>query len=214
MSYIIGCLHAHHANISYIDRTLRDDIQYMHFVDPGFIHQINTLTPTEAVQHVQTQLRWIAQCGVDAILMTCTNMIACCPHSSVLSIPIIKVDEPFFEAICQKNYPQTLLFINPATIDGTMVRLHAYSAEHQQRIHIKPFIILRTFDLIMNDDKIAYDAAIKQFLQTMNFAAETVSVAQLSMVDAATAYCTNILHPLLHIGEAIAQQLSVKDVEL
>jgi hypothetical protein len=35
----LGCLHAHHANIAYVDQALQPyDVEVIHFVDPG-LHQ-------------------------------------------------------------------------------------------------------------------------------------------------------------------------------
>lgn len=59
---------------------------------------------------VKEQIEWIAQCNVDAILITCTNYIAILQEDQLsTSVPIIKVDEPFFDYISNIQQPQTIL---------------------------------------------------------------------------------------------------------
>ena len=100
----IGCLHAHYSNIDYIETALSAyDIELSHFVDPGLMQRVGTdesFTVVDAEKKVKDQVEWIAQTGVDAILITCTNYIALLKEET-LNVPIIKIDEPYFEAICK-----------------------------------------------------------------------------------------------------------------
>ena len=59
---------------------------------------------------VKEQIEWMISCDVDAILITCTNYIALLEDETLFdpSIPIIKIDEPYFESIC-KQQPQFIL---------------------------------------------------------------------------------------------------------
>lgn len=64
----------------------------------------------DAQQKVKEQLEWIAQSNMDAILITCTNYIAILQEDQLsISVPIIKLDEPFFNFICNIPQPQTVL---------------------------------------------------------------------------------------------------------
>lgn len=76
----LGCLHAHYSNIEYIEIALSSyDIELVHFVDPALMYRVTsdeTFNAADAQMKVKEQIEWIAECHVDAILITCTNYIA------------------------------------------------------------------------------------------------------------------------------------------
>jgi Asp/Glu/hydantoin racemase len=213
----LGCLHAHFSNIEYIEAALSTyDIELTHFVDPGLMKRVtndNTFTESAAEKKVIEQVEWIAQSGVDAILITCTNYIALLNKEQLhTNVPIILMDEPYFEAICQIQQPQTILFTNPATVEGTMNRLEQYAKIHQKTLDIEVVVIENTFELIMRGQKEEYERevslALKNQIQNQQ---RVVSVAQLSMVAAAQQVerqtSKNIIHPLNTLVPSIMRQL-------
>ena len=150
----LGCLHMHHSNIAYIDGIVAPDrVEVLHFVDPGLMRRIGSdpsFTRDQAEAQVRRQLDWMASCGLDAILITCTNYIAMLADEPLdLMIPVIKIDEPFFADLLQQPSPHLLLFTNPATVEGTMRRFHEYAdrAGHQPSIEIE--VMPGTFELVM-----------------------------------------------------------------
>lgn len=205
----VGCLHAHHSNIDYIEKALSPHyIECVHFVDPGLINRVTSdesFDDIAAQRKVNEQLHHIAKSNVDAILITCTNYIALLRQDTLLiDVPIIKIDEPFFEHICNIAQRQTIVFTNPATVTGTMERLYEYAKRHNKEIDIYVETIDDAFELIMQGAKRAYDDKIMQFLQVAANENRVISVAQLSMVDAATAFerltstvIANPLNPLI-----------------
>ncbi len=203
----IGCLHAHHSNIDYIEQAFNgfQEIELVHFVDPGLIQHV-----TKGADHlslkVKEQLEWIASCNIDVILITCTNYIALLKEEQLLlSIPIIKMDEPFFQMICEETQPQFILFTNPATVDGTMERLYQYAKRHKKAINVQVKVLDNTFDLIMQGNKAAYNNAIIQYFREIMNDGLRIAVAQLSMVEAAQQFEEEfgvaITHPLLSLVE-------------
>ncbi|WP_432702354.1 hypothetical protein [Lysinibacillus sphaericus] len=203
----IGCLHAHHSNIDYIEQAFNgfQEIELVHFVDPGLIQHVEKGTDHLSLK-VKEQLEWIASCNVDVILITCTNYIALLMEQQLsLSIPIIKIDEPFFQTICEETQPQTILFTNPATVDGTMERLYQYAKLHKKTINVQVKVIDNTFDLIMQGNKAAYNNAIIQYFREIMSDELQIAVAQLSMVEAAQQFEEEfgvaITHPLLSLVE-------------
>ena len=122
-----------------------------------------------------------------------------------MSIPIIKIDEPFFQTICEETQPQTILFTNPATVDGTMERLYQYAKLHKKTINVQVKVIDNTFDLIMQANKAAYNNAIIQYFREIMSDELQIAVAQLSMVEAAQQFKEEfgvaITHPLLSLVE-------------
>src|SRR4051794_21417095 len=111
----LGCLHAHYSNIDYIEIVLSSyEIELIHFVDPALMYRVTSdesFKVVDAQNKVKEQIEWIAQCNVDAILITCTNYIAILQEEHLsISVPIIKIDEPYFEYISNITQPQTILF--------------------------------------------------------------------------------------------------------
>ena len=186
----LACLHAHYSNISYIEQSLsKDNLELVHFVDPGLMDRLTndkSFQKLDAQKKVKDQLEWIANSNVDAILITCTNYIALLNEDELsISIPIIKIDEPFFEAICNIETPQAIVFSNPATVEGTMTRLNQYAKSNAKTIDVEVFIVENPFDLFMNGLQEEYNQAIAAYLNKMLMEEDKViSVAQLSMVNA------------------------------
>ena len=186
----VGCIHAHYSNINYLEKAfLTSTIEFLHFVDPGLMHCIqagDSLSRKDAQAKVREQIDWVANCQVDAILITCTNYIALLEDAVVTTaVPIIKIDEPFFESLCQMKEPQTIVFSNPATVEGTMSRLYQYASVHEKLIDIEVAVIENSFNLIMNGLKEEYNQKIVECLEQLRQNNRILSVAQLSMVEAA-----------------------------
>jgi aspartate/glutamate racemase len=217
----LGCLHAHYSNIDYIEKALSSyDIELIHFVDPALMHRVTfdkTFKAADAQNKVKQQIEWIAQCNVDAILITCTNYIAVLQEEELsTSIPIYKIDEPYFEIISNIKQPQTILFTNPATVNGTMERLNQYASKHKKTLNIDVIVIDNTFELIMKGLKQEYDREISKYLSKIIKRDKIISVAQLSMVDAAkeVEYMASnpIINPLDTLISSVVSQLKIDKI--
>ena len=188
----LGCLHMHHSNIPYIDSIVdAERVEVLHFIDPGLMRRLGSdsgFAPEQAGQQVRRQLDWMASCGVDAILITCTNYIAMLPDEPLdLPLPILKIDEPFFATLLQQPSPHLLLFTNPATVEGTMRRFHDYARQVGQEPDIQVEIIPGTFELVMAGKTEEYAAAVSARLRDLVLSGDyaAISVGQLSMAEAA-----------------------------
>jgi len=188
----LGCLHMHHSNIPYIDGIVAPDrVELLHFVDPGLMRRIGSdagFPSDQAEAQVRRQLEWMAGCGLDAILITCTNYIAVLADEPLdLSIPVIKIDEPFFADLLQQPSPHLLLFTNPATVEGTVRRFHDYAqrAGHQPSVEID--VMSGAFELVMAGKTEEYAAAVADQLRELVRSGryEAISVGQLSMAESA-----------------------------
>lgn len=211
----LGCLHAHYSNIEYIEHTFQngEDIELIHFVDPGVMQQISKGMDNLA-RKVREQIEWIASCDVDAILITCTNYIALLQDAAFdSSIPIIKIDEPYFESICNVQQPITVLFTNPLTVEGTIARLHQYAKHHEKSVTVVAKVIEQTFDLLMQGKKEAYSDAILQTLLSLTDEQRLISVAQLSMVEAAQQFeeqtAISVIHPVKPLVAVVKKSLGI-----
>lgn len=216
----LGCLHAHHSNINYIERAFQNyDLDLVHFVDPVLISRItndHTFNRTDAQKKVREQLEWIAASGVDAILITCTNYIAILDEVSLsMPIPIIKIDEPYIRKICTINKAHLIVFTNPATVEGTMNRLQKISSQMGRDATASAYVIGNTFELIMKGLKNEYNAAIINCLNKLAGTTDNViSVAQLSMVDAVNEFekkgNIRFMNPLDTLVETCVHMLDLK----
>ncbi|MEY9971098.1 Lhr-like helicase [Lysinibacillus sp. RC46] len=209
----LGCLHAHHSNIEYIEQAFQniENVELVHFVDPGLILQVSK-GADRLVFKVKEQLKWMESCDMDAILITCTNYIALLEKEQLeLSIPIIKIDEPFFETVCEEKQPQMILFTNPETVEGTMNRLQQYAEQHEKTVDVVAKVIDNTFELIMQGKKEAYNNAIRQTLHHLAEEQRQILVAQLSMVEAARRFekesTLTITHPLKSLAKFVMKSI-------
>ncbi|TYS47668.1 hypothetical protein [Bacillus infantis] len=218
MEIKLGCLHAHFSNIEYIEKAFAPyDMELIHFVDPALMYRVTSdrsFKTADAQNKVNEQIEWIAQCNVDAILLTCTNYIAILPEEQLsISMPIIKIDEPFFESVCNVKQAQTIVFTNPATVKGTLERLNQYAHTHQKSIDIEAKVINNTFELIMQGRKHEYNQEISKFLQGIILEDKIISVAQLSMVQASKEIKQTtkpIINPLDTLVSSVVKQLKLK----
>ncbi|PLR67171.1 hypothetical protein [Bacillus sp. UMB0893] len=216
----LGCLHAHYSNIEYIENALSSfQIELIHFVDPALMYRVtadDNFQESDAQNKVKEQIEWISQCNVDAILITCTNYIAILQEDPLsLSVPIIKMDEPFFDFICNIQKPHTILFTNPSTVEGTVERLRHYAYNHQKSLDLEVIVINDTFELIMQGQKEEYNQVISKFLNcNIKDEKKVISVAQLSMVEAARQFeyktSKTIINPLNTLVSAIVDQLELE----
>lgn len=215
----MDCLHAHYSNIEYIENALSSyAIELIHFVDPALIYRITSdenFKEEGAQNKVKEQMEWIAQCNVDAILITCTSYSAILQEKKLsISVPVIKIDEPYFEHICNIQQPQTILFTNPTTVNSTMKRFNQYAYNHQKSLDVDVIVINNTFELIMQGRKHEYNQKISKFLHKIIKEDKIISVAQLSMVDASkkVEYMTSkpIINPLDTLISSIVYQLKIE----
>jgi hypothetical protein len=214
----IACLHAHYSNIDYIEIALSAyNVDLSHFVDPGLMYRVRMdpdFTESKAQRKVKEQVEWVVQSGVDAVLITCTNYIALLGELAT-NVDIIKIDEPYFEALCEIDQPQTILFTNPDTVQGTMDRLHHFAKIHQRTLDIEVQVIENTFALIMSGKKEEYQREVVNFLK--KYQHRVVSVAQLSMVGAAQQVeretSQTIINPLNALVTFMVKQLNLETKE-
>ncbi|GMK46758.1 hypothetical protein PghCCS26_38870 [Paenibacillus glycanilyticus] len=209
----IGCLHAHYSNIEYIEASIGSKAELIHFVDPGLMRCMEEgFDKVKVKEKAADQIKWIAQSGVDAILITCTGYIALLEEVET-NLPIIKIDEPFFNEICKITQPQILLFTNPATVEGTMKRLMNFASSHDYQLpDIEVRVIENAFQLIMLGQKTEYADEVFKFIEKMLQSEQDkkIAVAQLSMVKAAERvaqeYNISISNPLAPLEAYVSRK--------
>jgi hypothetical protein len=218
----IGCLHAHHGNIGYLDGLLGGyEAEASHFVDPALVRRIGVdpdFSASRAQQRVRSQLEWMAESGVDGIVITCTAYSAAMPPEADLGlpIPVVTIDEPFFAAVSQAAGPQTIMFTNPGTVAGTMGRLAAYAETVPVSLSAQSELIPEAFDLFMAGRQAEHDellmARLAEWLRRDTNG--TLFAGQLSMSAAAQqagdATGKSLTTPLDTLEAAIVQRVGLR----
>lgn len=218
MPPVIACLHAHHSNIAFLDAALgAQGFAATHYVDPGTVHRLTTdpgLSRAEAAARLQDQLSWMAACGADGILVTCTNYAAVVSGAEPpLDVPVVHIDEPLLAALCEREEPQVLLFTNAATVSGTMERLAQYAAARGRRIDVRPELIDGAFALVLQGRAEEYRELVIDRLKALLAAdpACPVWVGQLSMTEAARSVADStglwVGDPLTPLMQQIAERV-------
>ena len=209
-------MHVHHSNIDYIDKAFSPyEVELIHFVDPGLMSRLTTdpsFQKNDAGKKIAEQIAWMESSQVDAILLTCTNYIAMLQDELLTTnIPIFKIDEPFFETICEIADSQTIFFSNPGTVKGTMDRLHQYAAIKGKTLNINVIVIEDTFELMMKGQTELYNKKIEEFIKSYSKESNGVlSVGQLSMYDGAKQTQLDIMNPLDSLVDPIVRELDLK----
>lgn len=186
----IGCFHAHYSNIEHIERALAlYDVELIHYVDPGLDRMKIDVDFSQETIHkkVHESLDWIVRSHVDAILITCTFFTAALKEEHLYPVPIIRIDSPLFQKVCETDQPKIFVFTNPNTVKGTMDQLNKYALRNEKEIQVETKVIENSFELIMAGRKEEYIALVSSGLRqiAVDNPDKLVIVAQLSMVPAA-----------------------------
>ncbi|MFB5675020.1 aspartate/glutamate racemase family protein [Paenibacillus terreus] len=190
----LACLHAHYSNVEYIEQALAPfELELVHYTDPGLIRRMSSdpcFSQVEALEHATSQLEWMMDCGADVVLVTCTQYAALLEESrQEWRVPVITIDEPFFDVLCSSEQPQIVLFTNPATVEGTMRRLHAFAEAAGKAPQVEAQVIRESFELVMEGKKEAYLERVSGYMKELIQTGERrmIFAAQLSMTEATEA---------------------------
>lgn len=167
---MIICIHAHHSNIEWLEKTL-SEYQLKHIVIENLVQVKN---PSEVKKQVRQKLHALAANDVTCFVSTCTYFSAYLPGNN--SIPIIALDELLFKSIAHEPIIQ-LAFTNEGTIHATLARYEKFKNPNQEfSVHL----IDDAFDKVMSGDLKAYKEIVEKGLGELNQQIPIVA-AQLSM---------------------------------
>ncbi|AOZ88700.1 hypothetical protein BK049_08420 [Bacillus xiamenensis] len=212
----LHCLHAHPSNISYIDDAFYDTgFDLHHIVDSSFMERAKQ-DPDFDLHKQQTYAisSLMQEREADLILLTCTQYIAALgDQQHLFKQPIVPIDEPLFEQICEKKGPLQLVFSNPDTVEGTMNRLYSYATEREKQVEVEMVVMEDAFHLCLDGHMQAYDERIKEQLKRcMKQKNGDICVMQLSMVHAAQQVeeetGISIIHPLSPLKSFVHQTIA------
>jgi len=193
----IGFLHAHHSNAGFFEAAASGPVRFIHFAEPGIAERLAN-DPAFDNRHARAKLseliHWIADCGAETLLVTCTEYCALLPDSDSFRIPVLRLDELFFGSLHAAGRPVHLLFTNPGTVEPTMAALRRWHTDRNLEPDVACSLIPDAFLLLMNGKR---DAYLERLTVGIRRAAEELSgddkkrmlaVAQLSMSGAGQAF--------------------------
>ncbi|MGG0618479.1 hypothetical protein ABE007_11585 [Bacillus altitudinis] len=212
----LHCFHAHPSNISYIDDAFYDTgFDLHHIVDSTFMERAKQDSAFDLEQQQTYAINRLMQEGeADLVLLTCTQYIAALGEQQHLfKQPIVPIDEPLFEQICEREGPLQLVFSNPDTVEGTMKRLSSYVKERGKQLKAEVVVLEDVFHLCLNGDIQAYHERImEQLRQSVKQQHGDICVMQLSMVHAAKQVeqetGVSIIHPLSPLKPFVYQKIT------
>jgi hypothetical protein len=196
----IGFLHAHHSNAGFFEAAASGPVRFLHFAEPGIAERLAN-DPAFDNRHARAKLseliHWIADCGADALLVTCTEYCALLPDSDSFRIPVLRLDELFFGSLHAAGLPAHLLFTNPGTVEPTMAALRRWHADRNLEPDVSCSLIPDAFKLLMNGKRDAYLERLAEGIRTASAelsgddksrGTRMLAVAQLSMSGAGQAF--------------------------
>ncbi|MFS3915554.1 hypothetical protein ACL9ST_15000 [Bacillus australimaris] len=210
----LHCLHAHPSNISYIEDAFPGKLfDVHHIVDSSFMERAKQDPAFDLhLQQTYAIYRLMQEREADLILLTCTQYIAALgDQQHLFQQPIVPIDEPLFEQICERKGPLQLVFSNPDTVEGTMHRLYAYAQERGKQVEAEILVLEDVFHLCLNGEMKAYHERIMEQLRRSVKQHREICVMQLSMVHAAQQVehetGVSIIHPLSSLKSFVHQKI-------
>lgn len=218
----IACFHAHHSNIRLIEQALTSyNIELVHYVDPGLdrVKHDEDFSSALVREKVDQTLQWISRCHADAILVTCTLFAAVLDQQEQpLPIPVTGIDDSLLAMMLTHPKRYLLAFTNPATVEPTMARYHAYMERHsveQDKPELESVLLPGLFDMVMRGDQEGYVAALNDALQQLVLERKDTCLvaAQLSMAPAAEKVSADsgvtIYTPLSGLGASLERDIGI-----
>ncbi|ALS38362.1 hypothetical protein ABID30_002336 [Enterococcus rotai] len=159
----ILCIHAHFSNIPYLTQLFQDKptIVLEHYVIPDFLEQITTKSLIHFIEEKTTE-------AVIGILITCTMYSNLVKPNVINHVPVMRVEDPLVAHIVTNPHKKKLVFSNPKTVDQTVNKIETLYNEKSLALDYEVFIVPNAFDLILTNQKTAYQKALFEYLFSMN----------------------------------------------
>lgn len=211
----VGFIHAHYSNIAYFEQAFSHyEIECVHFVNPTIIQRVNSdanFTLEQAQHKLHEQIESLAFSPVDVIVITCTNYSSIVQEDKLeISIPVMKIDIPFFEYLTSVQSPITIVFSNPATVKGTITSFENYLSTHNTVSDFQVQIIPDCFDLVMQGLTEQYNHLISDYLHSSYDSTRVIAVAQLSMVNGAKRFNKESGNQVIHVLDTLVPAILLK----
>ncbi|MEI5988915.1 hypothetical protein A5881_000402 [Enterococcus termitis] len=193
------CIHAHASNIPYLIKVFQNhqDIHLAHYVLTDFLENFTTENITGFIEEKVTE-------NVTNVIITCTMYSNLLQQDFIKEVPILRVEDPLVAHIVANSNKKELIFSNPKTVEQSMKKVETVYAEQKRTTDYDVFIVPNAFDLIMRDQKEAYQRTLIDYLQENNrlFTGD-IYLMQLSMAIVSNKQIDDLQQPIFTILDTL-----------
>lgn len=188
---IAGLLHTVPALAATFDGMVAEavpGVERQHVVDAWMLETAirEGVTP-QVQQRVATHLAHLAECGADAVLVTCSSIGEAAEQASAgMSIPVLRVDEPMAaEAVRRAGDGSVAVFAtNTATLGPTTRLIERHVAERGSRATVKTTVVAGAAAARAEGRPEEHDRLVAEAVRSAADSAAVIVLAQASMADA------------------------------
>ncbi|MGM0217491.1 hypothetical protein [Enterococcus sp. AZ126] len=195
----IICIHAHFSNIHYLTELFQKEktLALEHYVMTDFLDQITTDNLTNFIEKKIEE-------NVVGVIITCTMYSNLIKQKLILNKPILRVEDPLIAHILANPHKKSLIFSNPKTVKETIKKIDIAYLEKNLALDYEVHIVPDAFDLILTNQKMAYQKALLNYLYLNNdgFSGD-IYLMQLSMAIISKEQLTEFGFPIFTILDSL-----------
>lgn len=121
--------------------------------------------------------------GADAIQLTCSSISPCVDVAKhLVSVPVLKVDEPMIEMAVSKHRKIGLIATAPTTLKPSTELLERKARDKEGSFEIEPVLCKGAFDAFLSGNLDKHDEIVRSHLFNLMDKTEVVLLAQASMM--------------------------------
>lgn len=120
--------------------------------------------------------------GADAIMLTGSAFGPAVDQlKTLVSVPVLKPNEAFYEAICSVTGRIVLLSTVPAALSSMVLEIEEMARERQLNLSLEPFVIHHAFDALQSGDMGRHDHLVTEAIRNHERTHDVIAVGQFSM---------------------------------
>lgn len=160
------------------------DIDVIHIADELLLKVVldrGGLSPF-VFQRVAEHVVACERAGVRAVQLTCSSISPCAdPAARLVSIPVLKVDEPMIDQALQIGSRIGVAATAPTTLRPTAELIEQRAAARGLPIEVEPVLCRGAYQALLAGDLETHDQIVRQHLEGMMSRNQVVILAQASM---------------------------------
>jgi Asp/Glu/hydantoin racemase len=160
------------------------NVEVVNFVDDSILPQLgqNGGDLTAVEERLVHYARFAEQVGADVILEACSSVGELVEKmQSVLSIPIVRIDDSMAEQAVQRGGHLGVAATLPTTLQPTTRLLQAKAQAVGKQVEVTPLLIEGAYQKLMAGDREGHDNLLVEKLQELVRTVDVVVLAQASM---------------------------------
>ncbi len=156
----------------------------VNFVDDSILPQLlaNGGNVDEVEHRILQYARYAEEIGADILLEACSSVGEVVPQARrVLSIPVVRIDEPMAEAAVRQGSCIGVAATLPTTLKPTTNLIQEKAQLSGRQVEIRPLLIEGAYNKLMSGDTEGHDQALVEGLSALISVCDRVVLAQASM---------------------------------